>query len=261
MRLIYCLCRCLCLSPRQDYKKNMPDAFVKTAAVLAATAGTLAYAALYPQSQLFGPTLVAPPKPNEIALTYDDGPNDEATQRLLEVLARHKVHATFFLIGRFVRQRPQLVREIAAAGHLIGNHTTTHPWLAWQSAARIREELSACNKALEDTLGAPVRFFRAPHGARRPYVLRTARSLGLTPVQWNIIAGDWVPVDPATIVSRVTRGIARNQRRNRASNIVLHDGGHLGIGQPRMATVEATDRLLNQYKPLGINFVTVATWA
>ena len=93
-------------------------------------------------------------------------------------------------------------RAIAASGHLIGNHTTTHPWLAWQSAARIREELSACNKALEDALGAPVHFFRAPHGARRPYVLRAARELGLIPVHWNIIAGDWVPIDPAVIVSR-----------------------------------------------------------
>ena len=199
-----------------------------TATAALATAGLLAggctYAALSAQSQIFGKVLIAGRNPNEIALTYDDGPNDEATQRLLEVLARHQVHATFFLIGRFVRQRPQLVREIAAAGHLIGNHSTTHPWLAWQSAARIREELSACNKALEDTLGAPVRFFRAPHGARRPYVLRAARELGLTPVQWNIIAGDWVPLDPAIIVSRVTRGITRNQSRGRAGgDVARHD--------------------------------------
>jgi peptidoglycan/xylan/chitin deacetylase (PgdA/CDA1 family) len=240
----------------------MPYPIATAAAVLtAAAAGTLAYAALYPQSQLFGPVLVAPQKPNEIALTYDDGPNDEVTQSLLEVLARHQVHATFFLIGRFVRQRPALVREIAAAGHLIGNHSTTHPWLAWQSAARIRQELAGCNAALEDALGAPVRYFRAPHGARRPCVLRTARELGLIPVQWNIIAGDWIPVDPAAIISRVVRGITRNQRRNHASNIVLHDGGHLAIGAPRMATVEATGQILQRYKSTGAKFVTLATWA
>jgi peptidoglycan/xylan/chitin deacetylase (PgdA/CDA1 family) len=241
---------------------RLPSSTLAAAAVLAtATAGALSYAALYPQSQLFGPTLVAPPKPNEIALTYDDGPNDAVTQRLLEVLARHQVRATFFLIGRFVRQRPQLVRELAAAGHLIGNHTATHPWLPWQSNVRIRQELAGCNAALEDTLGAPVRFFRAPHGARRPYVLRAARELGLTPVQWNIIAGDWVPLDPAIIVSRLTRGITRNQSRGRASNIVLHDGGHLAIGAPRMPTVEATDRLLQKYGPAGTKFVTIETWA
>jgi peptidoglycan/xylan/chitin deacetylase (PgdA/CDA1 family) len=248
---------------RQQEETEMPHPLPTAAAVLAtaaAAAGALAYAGLYPDSQLFGPVLVAPAKPNEIALTYDDGPNDQATERLLEVLARHGVHATFFFIGNFVRQRPALVRQVAAAGHLIGNHTTTHPWLAWQSASRIREELSACNKALEDALGAPVHFFRAPHGARRPYVLRTARELGLTPVQWNVTAFDWNPIAPEKIAANVVRGITRNQQKHRASNVLLHDGGHTGIGQPRMATVEASDRLLQQYKPSGIKFVTVATW-
>jgi peptidoglycan-N-acetylglucosamine deacetylase len=239
----------------------MTHAISTTAAVLAAAAGGLAYAALYPQSQLFGSVLVAPAKPNEIALTYDDGPNDEVTQRLLEVLAKHQAHATFFLIGRFVRQRPALVREIAAAGHLIGNHTMTHPLLAWQSAARIRQELTDCNAALEDTLGAPVRYFRPPHGARRPFVLRTARELGLTPVQWNVTAFDWNPLPPDQITANVVQGITRNQQRGRSSNVLLHDGGHTALGQPRMATVEATDSILQRYKPSGTNFVTVESWA
>jgi peptidoglycan-N-acetylglucosamine deacetylase len=238
----------------------MASTTLTAAAVLTAAAGTFTYAALSAQSQLFGPTLIAPAKPNEIALTYDDGPNPSATPHLLEVLARHEVRATFFLIGNFVRQCPALVREIAAAGHLIGNHTTTHPWLTWQSNARIREELSACNKSLEDTLGAPVHYFRPPHGARRPYVLHTARELGLIPVQWNILAGDWKPIDAATIAARVTRGIAHNQRRNRASNIVLHDGGSLNLGAPRTPTVEATDQLLRTYIPGGTKFVTLASW-
>ncbi|MEO8736533.1 MAG: polysaccharide deacetylase family protein [Edaphobacter sp.] len=231
-----------------------------TAAVLttAATAGAFAYAALWPQSQIFGRVLVAGRDPNEIALTYDDGPNDDATERLLEVLARHEVHATFFLIGSFVRQRPALVRSIAAAGHVIGNHTMTHPWLSWQSSARIREELAGCNAVLEDTLGTAVRFFRPPHGARRPVVLRIARELGLTAVQWNITAFDWNPLSAAEILANITRGIERNQRRGRASNVLMHDGGHLGIGQPRMPTVEATSQLFERYKTAGMRFVTVA---
>lgn len=232
-----------------------------TAVLTASAAGGLTYAALWPQSQLFGRVLVAGSSPNEIALTYDDGPNDEATEQLLEVLARHEVHATFFLIGGFVRQRPALVRSIAAAGHVIGNHTMTHPWLSWQTPARIRAELAGCNAALEDTLGTPVHFFRPPHGARRPVVLRMARELGLTAVQWNITAFDWNPLSAEEILANVTRGITRNQRRGRASNVLMHDGGHFGIGQPRLPTVEATNRLLQQHQPAGMKFVTVADWA
>jgi peptidoglycan/xylan/chitin deacetylase (PgdA/CDA1 family) len=241
----------------------MTSVQLAAAAVLssAAAAGGLAYAALWPQSQLFGRVLVAGSNPGEIALTYDDGPNDDATERLLEVLARHEVHATFFLIGSFARQRPALARAIAAAGHLVGNHTMTHPWLSWQSATRIREELAGCNAVLEDTLGAPVRFFRPPHGARRPVVLRTARELGLTAVQWNITAFDWNPIGAEKILANVTRGIAHNRQRGRASNVLMHDGGHLGLGQPRLPTVEATRRLLELHKDTQTKFVTVADWA
>jgi peptidoglycan/xylan/chitin deacetylase (PgdA/CDA1 family) len=242
---------------------NAPTITTAAAALTAAglLAGGFTYAALSSQSQIFGKTLIASHDPNEIALTYDDGPNDIVTERLLDVLAHHNVRASFFLIGRYVRQRPQIARAIAASGHLIGNHTITHPWLAWQSTARIRHELAGCNAILEDTLGVPVRYFRAPHGARRPAVLRMARSLGLTPVQWNIIAKDWQPIGAEAIAARTVRGITRNQQQNRASNIVLHDGGQKALGQPRLPTVEATRLLLNKYSPqTGTKFVTVDTW-
>jgi peptidoglycan/xylan/chitin deacetylase (PgdA/CDA1 family) len=237
---------------------------ITTAAAALATAGllTCTYAALSAQSQLFGKVVVASGDSNEIALTYDDGPNDIVTERLLEVLARHNVRASFFFIGNYVRQRPQIVRAVASAGHLIGNHTMSHPWLAWQSATRIREELAGCNALLEDTLGVPVRYFRAPHGARRPAVLSIARSLGLTPIQWNIIARDWQPVGAEEIASRMVRGITRNRQQNRASNIVLHDGGQRGLGQPRLPTVEATDLLIQKYKSQPeTKFVTIDSWA
>jgi peptidoglycan/xylan/chitin deacetylase (PgdA/CDA1 family) len=237
---------------------------IATAATLTtavAAGGVLACAALTAQSQIFGRVLIAGRDANEIALTYDDGPNDIATEALLEVLAEFEVRASFFLIGSFVRQRPQIVRAIAGAGHLVGNHTMTHPWLAWQSAARIREELAGCNAALEDALGKPVHYFRAPHGARRPYVMRAARELGLTTVQWNIMPGDWKPIGADEITARMVRGVAENQRVRRGSNIVLHDGGDGGLGQPRMPTVEATRKLLEHYagRP-GTRFVAVDAW-
>jgi peptidoglycan/xylan/chitin deacetylase (PgdA/CDA1 family) len=234
---------------------------IAAASVLAASvAATTTYAALSAQSQLFGKILIAGNDPTQIALTFDDGPNDIATERLLEVLAQHNVRATFFMIGRFVRQRPAIARAVAAAGHLIGNHTMNHPWLAWQSAARIRAELADANSVIEDTLGAPIHYFRAPHGARRPYVLKTARDLNLIPVQWNVIGQDWKPITPDAILSRIQRGIGHNRRRGRSSNIVLHDGGDQSLGQPRLPTVETTARLLELCSTTSTKFVTPEVW-
>jgi peptidoglycan/xylan/chitin deacetylase (PgdA/CDA1 family) len=219
------------------------------------------YGSLAPASQLFGRTIVAGQDGAEYALTFDDGPNDPWTGRLLDVLARYQVRATFFVIGKYVQQRPELVREIREAGHLIGNHTMTHPWLAVQSLARVREELAGCNAALEDVLGERVRFLRPPHGSRRPAVLQSARELGLTAVMWNAMGFDWrVNTTEAQIVAHLERGIARNRQRERGSNLLLHDGGHAGMGADRSQSVEATQGILAQHAPGKVRYVTVDAW-
>lgn len=209
-----------------------------------AAAGGLTYAALSAGSQIFGRTLIAGRDPNEVALTFDDGPNDAATETLLDLLARHNARATFFMIGRFVHQRKELARRVHAAGHLLGNHTETHPWLVMQSGSRIQTELRACNEALEDAIGAPVRYFRPPHGARRPIVIRAALELGLKTVQWNIIAQDWKPIGASAILANVDRGFARCRRQGVGANIVLHDGSHHAIGADRRDTLRVTEELL-----------------
>jgi peptidoglycan/xylan/chitin deacetylase (PgdA/CDA1 family) len=237
-----------------------PAIAVATGAVaLAGTAAILTYGMVAAGSQVFGPTLVAPPRPNQLALTFDDGPNPTATPQLLEILARHNVRATFFLIGKFVVREPVLTREIAAAGHVIGNHTMTHPYLPWQYRSVILRELTDCNHALEDTLGRPVQLFRPPHGARRPAVFRAARSLNLQTVQWNLIVQDWEPVDAATIHERIASGIARNTARGLGTNVVLHDGGQNSPSEPRLPTVAAVERLLESL-PAGTTFVTPPHW-
>lgn len=225
-----------------------------------AVAATLANAALRPGSQLFGRTLIAGNNPREVALTYDDGPNDACTEALLELLDRYNVKATFFMIGRFVRQSPALARQVHAAGHLVGNHTMTHPWLAWQSARRIGEELRGCQQTLEDTLGAPVRYFRPPHGARRPFVLRTAAELGLTTVQWNAMGLDWNPISAEQIVANLDRGMTRVRRHNHGANILLHDGYDVAMGADRSQTVQATEILLERFRQDGSRVVTVDAW-
>ena len=226
---------------------------------LAAVAAATAYSVSQAQSQVFGRTLVAPPLPTQLALTFDDGPNPHATPQLLDVLARHNARATFFLIGSYVRQQPALTRRIAAAGHVIGNHTMTHPFLPRRSYATILAELTACNHILEDTLGTPVTLFRPPHGGRSPAVFKAARTLNLEVVQWNLIVQDWKPFDAAEITRRLERGIARNQQRGRGTCVVLHDGGQHTPAAPRRPTVQAVEQLLAKLSP-AVRFVTPPHW-
>jgi len=214
----------------------------------------------YPSSQMFGRTILAGNDAREVALTYDDGPNDSYTLRLLELLARHNVHATFFLIGQFVRQRSQIVREIKDCGHLLGNHTMTHPVLLRLSSIEIQKELADCNASIEDATGESVRFFRPPHGARCSRVLRTAAELGLAPVMWNVTGRDWTPLQPEEILHRVVGKVRTNQQRKKGSNILLHDGGQAHLGVDRSHTLEATKKLLEAL-PQGVHeFVTIEKW-
>jgi len=218
-----------------------------------------AYASHWPTSQLFGRTLAAPRKPGQLALTFDDGPNPAWTPRLLDILAEHNVHATFFMVGKFAKSERELARRVAGAGHLIGNHTWSHPDLSRARAANILDELTRTNDLLAEITGKPTRFFRPPFGARRPYVLKLARQLGLTPVTWNAMTTDWKEPSTDKITQSLVRKIDRNQSRGFATNIVLHDGGHRGLGADRGPSVTAVAHLLDRYTKTH-TFVTLDAW-
>ena len=220
---------------------------ISTAAAVAA-----GYQSMAPTGQWYGRTFTGlSPGSRQIALTYDDGPNDPHTRRLLEVLARHGVQATFFLIGRYVQQRPEIAREIVEAGHVVGNHTFTHPLLIFKSEAEIRQEISQCRAALQDTVGLHSNLFRPPFGGRRPAVLRVAREFGLEPVMWNVTGYDW-NAPPAEVIERkVARQI------HGGDVILLHDGGHKQMGVDRSQTVTVTDHLIARYKSEGRDFLTI----
>ena len=211
------------------------------------------YQSMAPTGQWYGKTFIGLARDSKkIALTYDDGPNDPHTLHLLETLARHEVKATFFLIGKHVRQRPDLAREIAQAGHTIGNHTFTHPLLIFKSADEVRRELSDCRAALQDAVGEHSDLFRPPFGGRRPAVLRIVRELGLKPVMWNVTGYDWNAPPAEVIVGKVSKKICGGDV------ILLHDGGHLAMGADRKQTVLATDELLKRYKAEGYKFVNIS---
>jgi peptidoglycan/xylan/chitin deacetylase (PgdA/CDA1 family) len=220
-----------------------------TAAAAASAAG---YQSMAPTGQWFGRTIASGARGSrQIALTYDDGPNDPHTLKLLDVLAKHNVRATFFMIGRYVRQRPDIARAVAQAGHVIGNHTFTHPLLIFKSEAQTRTELLDCRSALKDAIGEHSTLFRPPFGGRRPATLRIVRELGLETVMWNVTGYDW-NAPPAAVIER------KVERQMRGGDVILlHDGGHKAMGADRGQTVIATENLIRRYRDQGYEFVTV----
>jgi len=222
------------------------------AAAAVAAASAAGYQSMAPTGQWYGRSFTGLRRGSkQLALTYDDGPNDPYTLRLLEVLAKHNVRATFFLIGRYVRHRPDIARELTKAGHVIGNHTFTHPLLIFKTGPQIRAEVKDCQRALSDAVGAHSNLFRPPFGGRRPAVLRIVRQMGLEPVMWNVTGYDWNAPSAEHIERKVT-GRVRG-----GDVILLHDGGHLAFGTDRAYTVIATDRLISRYKQEGYEFVTI----
>ena len=218
----------------------------------AAAISALGYQSMAPTGQWFGPAFCGLPRgPKQIALTFDDGPNDPHTLNLLEVLARHNVAATFFLIGRYVRQRPDIAQAIAKQSHVIGNHTFTHPLLTLQPSSRIRRQVLDCRDAITGAVGQHSNLFRPPWGGRRPGTFRIIRQLGLEPVMWNVTGYDWNAPSAEFIGQKVSRKI-------RGGDVVLlHDGSHLAFGADRSKTVQAVDRLITKYRAEGYDFVTI----
>ena len=204
-----------------------------------------------PRSQLYGRTFIGVNHASRLlALTYDDGPSDAWTPRLLDVLAKHDVRATFFMIGRYVLQQSDTARAVATAGHVIGNHTHMHPNLIFCSPGQIVAQLRECDRVLTETVGEHSKLFRPPFGGRRPDVLTSIRSQGFIPVMWSVASNDWNTLSPDEIEDKIVRQV-------RGGDVILmHDGGHLSAAD-RSATITATNSIIPRYKDQGYRFVTI----
>ncbi|MFJ5987362.1 polysaccharide deacetylase family protein [Lentzea sp. NPDC092896] len=181
-----------------------------------------------------------------VALTVDDGPHPRWTPRLLDLLARQEIRATFFLIGSEVRAHPGLARRIVAEGHSVGNHTMHHrqPFAALPKSV-LAGEISDAQRCIEDVTGTTPKWFRAPCGNWSPLVLRQLRAHGLRPVDWSVDPKDW-DEPGAGHVAQVIAG-------SRPGDIVLcHDGGG-----DRSGTVAALSQVLPVLRDGGTRFTAL----
>ena len=174
------------------------------------------------------------------------------------MLDRHGVKATFFSIGHYAREQSALLREVAAAGHAIGNHTYNHITMALHSDAKVREEVRRTTEAIEDAgvemataLGR--RLMRPPYGRRRPGTMRVLREEGYIPICWSVMFWDW---NKGVTTEKIMR---RAEKEIKGGDVLLlHDGNCIAMGWDRSHSVHATDLILQQWKEQeGFEFVTI----
>jgi len=155
---------------------------------------------------------------NKVALSFDDGPIRGQTDRILDILKAHQVHATFFCIGARVKENPELLLKIANAGHLVGNHTYYHKnTFGFLSTKKVARELHDTDMQIANILGKKPRFFRPPYGVTNPMIATAITTGNYIAIGWSIRSFDTIIKDPARLFRRVTAKLS-------AGDIVLfHD--------------------------------------
>ncbi len=201
-------------------------------------------------SSVFGPSVWRGPRGRRaLSLTFDDGPS-EATPAILDLLAQYRVSATFFQCGANVERVPEIARAVHQAGHLIGNHSHTHPLYCLHPPRFIEQDLRRAQETIERHTGARPVWFRAPFGVRWPGCARAQRRLNLTGVMWTVIGYDW-----NRRADEVVRRIAT--RVSDGAILCLHDGRELRRKPDVGVTVEAVRRLVPLLLERGYRFETV----
>ena len=222
------------------------------AAVGLTLVGGAAHGMFHRNSRVFGSVLGRLPGGlKRIALTFDDGPNPEATPRILDALAKRDVKATFFILGAHAELWPELVRRVAAEGHQVGNHGYFHRKLHLKSPQYVKRDIELGKSAIERAGGGTPRYFRAPHGFRSPWVTAIARSLGERTIGWSLGVWDSDRPGVSSIVDRTIEGTKPG------SIILLHDGDGYNPNGDRLQTAAAVPEIITRLHDRGYEFVTL----
>ena len=176
----------------------------------------------------------------KIALTFDDGPHPYYTQQLLKGLKERNVKATFFITGQNVKAYPEIVKEIYAEGHLIGNHTYSHIQLTSKNEESFKQEIVRTNEAIKEVTGQDTIYVRPPYGS---WNKEFEKELNMFPVLWTVDPLDWCSSD----ASRIVRSVCSKAKEN--DIILMHD--------QYKTTVTAALKIVDELTQKGYEFVTV----
>lgn len=181
-----------------------------------------------------------------VALTFDDGPWPSSTEQILGILAQKNVRATFFMVGKCVNVRPGIAQEVAAQGHVIGDHTRGHVELQHASKATVHAEILGGAESIQGATGVYPTLFRPPGGGVNERVRETAAKLGMRTVLWNVDTRDWTKPGAEQIVANAVNHVPQH------AIILMHDGGG-----DRSQTVAALPAIIDALAGQGYSFVTV----
>jgi len=216
--------------------------------------GFFLYSFTYSKSEIFGPVIYRLNSPDKvIALTFDDGPNSEYTEQVLEILEMEGIKGTFFLIGKNVERYPQIAKEIVEHGHSIGNHSYTHPWsLSFESSKAVIDEVKKAEEAIYKANGVQTNLFRPPHGFRTPWMIHNIHKMGFKIITWDDMTTDYyASTKPEEIAKKIL------SKARPGSIIVMHDGLNLNHGTNRENTIEALNIVIKKLKEENYKFVSL----
>ena len=179
-----------------------------------------------------------------LSISFDAAWGRANTEEILNILDRYEVKTTFFLVGFWAEKHPDLVQELVARGHEIGNHSATHPHMSQLSDAQIREELAKCSDLVESITGKPTTLFRPPYGEYNDAVVRISREEGYECVQWNVDSLDWKNLGTENMVRQCTKNV------NPGDIVLFHNDSKY--------ILEALPQILEYYTQAGYKIIPVS---
>jgi peptidoglycan/xylan/chitin deacetylase (PgdA/CDA1 family) len=218
-----------------------------------------AYGYFIPTSLVFGKVYYEGTSRENVALTFDDGPNEPYTSQILDILASHNIKATFFVVGKNVELYPETTRRIIAEGNVVGNHSYSHN-ANHALTEHGAKDLERAQETIDNTVGIRPHLYRPPHGKKSPWELEAVKKGGLIEVTWSVSANDQHVLaflgepSPETFAREIV------SRTNPGEIILLHDGYgtlHDTVKADKSLTVKALPLIIEQLQTRGYRFVTV----